>query len=68
MDIREQIRAELERQGKSVYWLANRLRDRKVCSDNHFYLYMRGRKDATGKIIGAALDELDLELKPRNKP
>lgn len=62
MDVREVLRSELKRQGRSAYWLARELDKRDVCTAAHVERYFAGKGDVTGKIIGAMLDLLGMKI------
>lgn len=65
MDFRKIILDELERQGRSKYWLA----ENPGCGvhKNGVYVYLRGESNGTGPAIGAMLDALGLKIVPGEK-
>lgn len=62
MDIRKIILDELERQGRSKYWLA----ENPGCGThkNAIYAYLRGESDSSGQNIAAMLNALNLSIVP----
>lgn len=61
-EFRSVIVAEVERQGRSRYWLAQKVADdeRADVSADAVYRYLRGESDTTGAVIAACMRALGL--------
>jgi len=66
MDIRKIVSAELERQGRSVYWLAKAVE--KHMSNTTVYEFVKGEKQVTAANLGYVLDALGIKLTPGADP
>ena len=59
IDFREEIRAELERQGRTVGWLATH---EDTPHEQSVYRYMRGDRDVNAETVAKLLDVLGMRL------
>ena len=60
--MREIVLDALRQRNKSITWLAVRLSQRDVCSEGTVYRWLGGKGDARGRVVGAALEELGIQI------
>jgi DNA-binding phage protein len=63
-EIRDHVLRELERSGRSRYWMAQRVADdpRAGVTADTVYRYLRGEGDTTGAVIASMLRALGLRI------
>lgn len=61
--IRDPIDAALETQGRSRYWLAQRVAESELCSADNVYRFLRGEGDVRLEVLGVILEVLGLEIR-----
>jgi hypothetical protein len=62
--MRTAVLTSLRNQGKSRYWLANKLESNGVCGTDAVYRWLRGSNDTTTAVAHAAMKELRCSVVP----
>lgn len=60
MNIRAMCLQKLAERKKSIYWVARRVSDRKVCGQRVVYSWLTGKSDTSTRVAEAVMEELGI--------